>query len=70
MFKPKYDPEKDAFKGLYKTIGYLVVIGSPEEVFSNYGYDHEKSKVLYSHYRRRIPNLYSGTIFTHHREMI
>ena len=70
MFKPKYDPEKGEFKGLYKTIGYLVVIGSPEEVFSNYGYDREKSKVLYSHYRRRIPNLFPGTIFTRHREMI
>ena len=25
-----------------------------DEVFFNYGYDKEKSKVVYSHYRRRI----------------
>ena len=26
--------------------------------------------ILYSHYRRRIPNSISGTIFNHHRAMI
>ena len=46
MVRPKYDPEKGEFKGLYETIGYLIVGGSPEEVFFNYGYDKEKSKVL------------------------
>ena len=58
------------FKGLWKTINYLVVRGSPEEVFFNYGCDCEKSKILFSHYRRRIPNSFSGTIFNRHRTMI
>ena len=70
MVRSKYDPETGEFKGLYETIGYLVVRGSPEEVFFNYGYDREKSKVLYSQYKRRIPNSFSGTIFNRHREMI
>ena len=44
--------------------------GSPEEVFFNYGYDKEKPKVLYSYYRKRIPNSFSGTIFNRHRIQI
>ena len=56
--------------GLYETIAYIVLRGSPEEVFFSYGYDHEKSKTLYLHYRRRIQNFFSGTIFNRHRAMI
>ena len=70
MIRPQYDPETGEFKGLYETIGCLVVRGLPEEIFCNYGYDREKSKVLYSQYRRRIPNFFSGTIFNRHKEMI
>ena len=70
MLRPKYNPEIGEFLGLYETVVLMVVRGSPEEVFFNYGYDKEKSKVLYAHYRRRIPNSFSGTIFNHHRVMI
>ena len=70
MVRPRYDPETGEFKGLYKTIGYLVVRGSPEEVFFDYGYDKEKSKVIYSYYRRRIPNSFSRIIFNRHRIQI
>ena len=70
MIRPQYDPETGEFKGLYETIGCLIVRGLPEEVFCNYGYDHQKSKVLYSHYKWRILNSFSGTIFNCHKEMI
>ena len=66
MVRPCHDPEMGEFKGLYETIGYLVVRGPPEEIFFNYGFDCEKSKVLYSHYRRRIPNFFSEAIFNRH----
>ena len=56
--------------GLYETIGFMVVRGSPEEVFFNHGHSKDKPKVLYSYYRTRIPNSISGTIFNHHRAMI
>ena len=62
MIRPRYDPKMGELKGLYETIGYLVVRGSPKEVFFNYRYDREKSKVLYLYYRRRIPNSFPGTI--------
>ena len=70
MVRPRYDPETGEFKGLHKTVDFLVVGGSPEEVLFNYGFNKEKSKTLYSHYRKKIPNSFSGTIFNRHRAMI
>ena len=67
MIRPKYNAETGEFLGLYETVGFMVVKGSPDEVFFNYGYNKDKSKVLYSHYRRRIPNSFSGIIFNCHR---
>lgn len=49
---------------------FMVVRGFPEEVFFNYGYNKDKFEVLYSHYRRRIPNSFSKTILNRHRVMI
>ena len=70
MIRPKYNAETGEFLGLYETIGFMAVRGSPDEVFFNYGYDKDKFKVLYSHYRRRIPNSFCGTIFNRQRAMI
>ena len=70
MVRPKYNPETGEFLGLYETVGFMVVRGSLEEVFSNYRYDKERSKVLYAHYRRRIPNSFSGTSFNRQCIMI
>ena len=70
MFRPCYDPETGEFCSLHQTVGFLVVRGSPEEVLFNYGFNKEKSKVFYSHYWRKIPNSFSGTIFNRHRTMI
>ena len=68
--RPKYNIETGEFLGLYERISFLVVRGDPEEVFLNYGYGKEKSKVLYSHYRRKIPNAFCGTAFNRHRTMV
>ena len=70
MIRPKNNAETGELLGLYETVGFMVVTESPEKVLFNYGYDKGKSKVLYFHYRRRIPNSFSGTIFNRHRAMI
>ena len=70
MVRPKYNPETVKLLGPFETVGFMVVRGSPEEVFFSYGYDKENSKVLYSHFRRRTPNPFSGTIFNRHCVMI
>ena len=70
MIRPKHDTSTGQFKGLYEAIGFLVVRGATEEIFFNYGFDQSKSKILYSHYRRKIPSSFSGTIFNHRRSII
>ena len=57
MIRPKYNTSTGEFKGLYKTIGFLVVRGAPDKFFFNYGYNQNKSKVLYSHYRWKMESL-------------
>ena len=70
MVKQPYDAKTGEFKRLYETVGFLVVRDSPEEVFLNYSFDEKKLKILYSHYRRKIPNSFSRTIFYRLRTMI
>ena len=70
MIRSKYNAETEELLGLYETVGIMVVRGSPDKVFFNYGCDNNKSKALCSHYRIRIPNSFSGTIFNRHRPMI
>lgn len=51
MMRPKYNAEVGKFLSIYETVGFMVVRGSPDEVFFSYGYDKDKFKFLYSHYR-------------------
>ena len=50
FFCPRYNKDTSEFLGLYETVGLLVARGDAEEIFLNYGYGKEKSKVLYSNY--------------------
>ena len=70
MVRPKYNRDTGEFLGLYKTVVFIVTRGFPIELFFNYGYYREKSKVLHLRCRRRIPNSFSGTIFNRHRTVI
>ena len=70
IIRPKYDTSTGQFKGLYKTIGFLVVRGASDEIFFNYGYDSNKSKIIYSHYRRKISTSFLGSIFNLHQSII
>ena len=60
----KYNSKTGEFLGLYETVEYLLVRGSPEEVLFNCSHEKEKSKILYSHYRRTILNAFCITIFS------
>lgn len=70
MVRPKYNIETGEFLGIYETVGYIIVRVSPEEVFFNISFDKEKSKFLYSHYRRRILNVFCRTMYNRHRTMV
>ena len=58
------------FLCLAETAGFIVVRGNPEEVFFKYWYDKEKPKIIYSHYRRRIPNSFCSTTFNRNHSVV
>ena len=62
MYRPKYDISNGQFLGLYETVGLIVVRGDDDEVFFNYGFDNDKSKVLYSYQKRRIQILFWNNV--------
>ena len=69
-FRHRHNTETGEFLGLYETIGLLVVRGDALEIFLNYGFDNKMSKVLYSNYRRKIPDSFCGTMFNRHKTLV
>ena len=69
-YRPKYDRDTGKFVGLCETVGLLVVCRDPFEVFLSYSSDAEKSKVLYSSFKRKIPSSFSGTLFSIHIKLV
>ena len=69
LVRPRYDPTTGDFLGLYETVSFLVVRGDEEDHFLNYRYDDNKSKLLYSFYKRRITNSFRETMVKRHRIM-
>ena len=67
IFRLKSDTVSRESLGLVETLGYLTIHGGFMEYFFDYGYSKENSKVLYSHYKMKIPNSFLGTIFNRHR---
>ena len=63
IFRPKYDTVSGGFLGLVEILGYLTIRGGSTEYFFDYGYSKENSKVLYNHYKIKLPNSFSGTMF-------
>ena len=51
------------FKGLTKPLAYIMVKGDDNETFFLYGYDNNKSKIIYSAGKKRLPNVFTGTVF-------
>ena len=50
-------------------MGFIVCRRDEEEHFLSYGYHENKSKLLYSFYKRRIPNCFGGAMFKRHHLM-
>ena len=69
-YRPRYDRDSGKFLGLYETVGFLVVRRDPFEIFLSYGYYNEKSKILYSDFKRKIPCSFSSTLFSPHIKLI
>ena len=61
-----YDLESGFFKGLRLMLAYIVLRGDDDEVFFSYGFNKNKSKVLYSYSKQQIPDTFVTTSFKKH----
>ena len=60
---PLYNTETGEFKGLQNWLAYIIVRGNEDEVFLSYGYDEDKSDILYSSFKQILPKIFQGTSF-------
>ena len=65
-----YDLESGNFKGLHEQIAFIVLIGDSDELFLRYGYDKQKSKLLYSYSKQQIPDAFVSVAFKKHFQEI
>ena len=70
LFVPCYNKETGLFQGVKKTIGYITLRGDKDEVFFSYGYDEDKSKVLYCSLKQTMPNIFNATAFKKHHQLL
>ena len=67
IIRPRYEPTTGEFLGLYVTIGFIIVRWHDGKHFVNYGYNENKSKLLYSIYNSRIPICFGGTMLVRYQ---
>ena len=70
LYVPLYNKETGLFRGLGKRLGYITLRGDKNETFFSYGYDSEKSKMLYCSMKQQIPNIFQCTCFKKHPQYL
>ena len=58
------------FLGIKEELAYIILMGNPEEPFFSYGFDSDKTAVLYSNSREKIPDEFISTYFKKHAEIM
>ena len=61
-----YDLESGDFKGIREQVAFIVLRGDADEIFFSYGYDKQKSKLLYSYSKQQIPDAFVSVAFKKH----
>ena len=69
LYVPLYDVDTGEFKGLQNWLAYIMVRGDKNETLLSYGYDEDKSNILYSTFKQMLPNIFQGTSFKKHHPM-
>ena len=69
-YVPLYNTKNGYFRGVKKWLAYIMVQGDSDETFSSYGYDQERSKIMYSSFKHPLPNIFQGTLFKKHTKML
>ena len=70
LYVPLYNTENGLFRGLGKRLGYITLRGDKNETFYSYGYDNEKSKLLFCSFKQAIPNIFNCTSFKKHHHYL
>ena len=70
LYVPLYNKENGLYPGLGKRLGYITLRGDKNETFYSYGYDHERSKLLYCSLKQPIPNIFYCTSFKKHKHYL
>ena len=70
LYVSLYNKETGLFRGLAKKLGYIALRGHKNEMFHSYGYDKERSKLLYCSLKQPIPNIFYSTAFKKHKNYL
>ena len=65
-----YNVDTREFKGLQNWLAYIMVRGDENETFLSYGYDEDKSNILYSTFKQMLLNMFQGISFKKHYPML
>ena len=66
IFTPLYNTENGLYRGLKKRLSNIILRGDLNETFFSYGFDKERSKVLYCTVKQPLPNIFQCTAFKKH----
>ena len=66
MYCPVYNKSTGLYGGLTKKLGYITLQGDDRERFYSYGYNKEKSSLLYCSMKTPLPNIFRCTAFKKH----
>ena len=66
LFVPLYNTENGLYRGLTKKLARITLRDDKNETFYSYGFDKEKSKLLFCVNRQPIPNMFECTAFKKH----
>ena len=70
LYVPLDNTETGLFKGLGKRLGYISLRGDKKETFYSYGYDKERSKLLYCTMKQPLPNIFQCSSFKKHKDFL
>ena len=66
MYSPLCNMEQGRFLGMKECLAYIMLCGDADESFFTYGFDPEKSSILYCYSKQLMANVFKGTSFNSH----
>ena len=65
-----YNTKTGHFRCVNKWLAFIIIRGDSNEVSYSYGYDEERSKILYSSFKLPLQNIFQVTAFKKHAKML